>query len=148
MPWFNANGQKCPETVKVVDDKGREGWSFNPSANAEWREQNGYIYDHDPRPAPPAPAAPDTSAFDTACAKFREICAAIGEAIGDPDFKGGFDEMEKLQRAPVFGTIEGLQLAQAWNAANELCKYEGHKLGLEQPEWWYECWRQVEEAEV
>ena len=93
---------------------------------------------------PPPPA--DRTAFDAACAKFREICATIGEAIGEAGFKGGFDEMVVFQQSEIYGTTAGLQLAVAWQACNELCKYEGHKLGFDQPGWWYECWRQVEEA--
>ena len=65
----------------------------------------------------------------------------IGNAIGDDNFRGGFDEMAIFQQSSAVDSLSGIQLAVAWSAANELCKYEGHKLGLEQPEWWYECWR-------
>ena len=50
--WYNINGQKALDAIPVTDAQGRRGWSFNPAADAEWREANGYIYDHDPRPAP------------------------------------------------------------------------------------------------
>ena len=54
--WYNSKGEKAPDAIPVVDEHGRRGWSFNPAADAEWREANGYTYDHDPRPAPePAP---------------------------------------------------------------------------------------------
>ena len=107
------------------------------------------------RVEPSAPEPEDESepvgrtAFEAACAQFRAVCAQIGEAIGDGDFKGGFDEMIKLQQAPIYNTIQGLQMANAWSALNELCKYEGAKIGLGQPEWWRDCWRQIDaEAEA
>jgi hypothetical protein len=94
--------------------------------------------------APPAPEPPDMSEFSNACAQFRAVCAQIEQAAELPGFKGGFDEMTVFQQSPVYSTIPGLQLAMAWSAANELCKYEGEKVGFGQPKWWYECWRQVE----
>ena len=36
----------------------------------------------------------------------------------------------------------------AWSAANELCKYEGSKIGLGQPDWWYDCWRGTADQSV
>ena len=50
--WYNSKGEKAPEAIPVTDEQGRRGWSLNPAADAAWREANGYIYDHDPRPAP------------------------------------------------------------------------------------------------
>lgn len=85
-------------------------------------------------------AGPDRTSFNTACAAFRQVCAGIGAAIGVSDFKGGFDEMAVFAASEAYGTIAGLQLANQWMAANELCKYEGGKIGLGQPEWWYTCW--------
>jgi len=143
MAWYNARGEELAATVPVKDESGNiVGWKFNPGADAEWREANGYIYDHNPLPPPPPPppAPVDRTAFDAACEQFRAVCGQIAEAIGDPSFRGGFDEMYKLRESAIFGTIEGLQLADAWNGVNELCKYEGHKIGLEQPKWWYDCW--------
>lgn len=52
MAWYNANGEKAPDAVPVTDEKGRQGWRFNPATDPAWREANGYIYDHDPRPEP------------------------------------------------------------------------------------------------
>ena len=52
MSWYNINGEKAPDAIPVTDEKGRKGWSFNPAADPAWREANGYVFDHDPRPAP------------------------------------------------------------------------------------------------
>lgn len=109
---------------------------FNPSVNE--LKAAGYIWEEPVQAAPP-----DTTAFDGACAKFRAICAQIGTAIGVEDFRGGFDEMTVFQESSAYNTMPGLQLAIAWSAANELCVYEGAKLGLGQPEWWYTCWEQA-----
>ncbi|MBQ9501869.1 MAG: hypothetical protein IJU70_06910 [Lentisphaeria bacterium] len=89
--------------------------------------------------AHPAPK-PDTSAFDAACQQFRAVCGRIAAAANLPDFRGGFDEMADFAASPVYQTVQGLALALEWSAANELCKYEGAKLGLGQPQWWYQCW--------
>ena len=93
---------------------------------------------------PPAPQPPDMTAFNAACEQFRTVCAQIAQAADLEGFKGGFDEMVEFQQAPIYATIPGLQLAVAWSAANELCKYAADQVGLGQPEWWYDCWRQVE----
>ena len=117
---------------------------LNPSA--EQFTSAGYS-EYVPPPPPPA-VEPDTTAFDAACAQFRQICGEIGSAAEIENFRGGFDEMAAFQRSAVYGTLQGLQLAMAWSAANELCKYEGSKLGFGQPDWWYRCWEATEEPEV
>ena len=46
MAWYNANGQKAPDTFPVKNEEGKIiGWIFNPSNDPQWREDNGYIYD-------------------------------------------------------------------------------------------------------
>lgn len=139
--WYNAQGDPAPESIQIVSGT-VSWWQSDPASIASWREQHGYIYSE--RPLPPPPPAPDTTDFDAACAQFRDICYIIRQAIGDPDFRGGFEEMIKLQQAPIYNTIEGLQLANAWSALNDLCTYEGKKIGLGQPEWWHTCWEQEE----
>jgi len=109
---------------------------LNPSA--EQFTSAGYTEFTHPAPEPAPP--PDSLAFDAACAKFRQLCAKNGAAAGIENFRGGFDEMAAFQASTVYGTVAGLQLAVAWSAVNELCKYEGSKLGYGQPDWWYRCW--------
>ena len=82
----------------------------------------------------------DTTDFDNACQVFRQICSQIGTLIGDENFKGGYDDMMTFYNHPSYRTSEGLQLAMAWSGCNDLCKYEGNKIGLGSPEWWYKCW--------
>lgn len=91
-------------------------------------------------PVPPAPPA-DRTDFDNACSLFRSVCAQIGAMLGVEDFRGGFEEMTAFQQSESFRTLEGLHIAIEWSAANELCKYEGAKIGLGQPQWWHECWK-------
>ena len=114
------------ETGRTVDTLGPipEGWSTERP------------------PEPPAPE-PDRTDFDASCATFRAVCAQIGQAIGVPDFRGGFDEMAAFSAHPVSDTLEGVKLAVMWSAANDLCTYEGRKIGLGQPAWWYECWKEA-----
>ena len=87
---------------------------------------------------------PDRADFDAACLAFRVICHQIGAAIGVDDFRGGFDEMSAFSAHPVSDTLAGVKLAVAWSAAKELCVYEGRKIGLGQPDWWYDCWKDTE----
>lgn len=49
--------------------------------------------------------------------------------------------MVMFQQTDFYKTLQGLQLAIAWSAANELCIYEGKKIGYNQPDWWYRCWQ-------
>ena len=84
----------------------------------------------------------DTTAFDAACEQFRYVCEQIRQFIGAESFMGGFDEYA------IFITSEAAQndkataslLVNMWSGCNELCKYEGQKIGYGQPEWWYRCW--------
>lgn len=79
--------------------------------------------------------------FETACENFRQICYQIGQAIGNPDFKGGFDEMLEFQNSDVANTQLGLLLAMKWSAADKLCTYiADRKLKIGQPAWWKQCW--------
>ena len=95
---------------------------------------------------PTIPEQPDLSAekaeFDAACVKFREICSAIGALIGNPDFKGGFDEMAEFEASEAAATETGIALSIKWIAADKLCTYLASKLGVGQPEWWYQCWEE------
>ena len=110
------------------------GWRiFNPT-DAQMREA-GYEWVE-----PPAPEPPDMTDFNAACASFRQVCSEIGTLIGDPDFKGGFDEMAKFQASEAATSTAGIELAIRWMAADKLCTYEGGKVGFGQPEWWYKCW--------
>lgn len=92
-------------------------------------------------PEPPEPVK-DTSAFDAACEQFKTVCGQIGTAIGDADFKGGFDEYAAFIQSSFAQANPGpaALLASMWSGANEYAKYEGAKLGYGQPAWWYKCW--------
>lgn len=88
----------------------------------------------------PEPPGPDTSAFDAACAEFRAVCGEICALIGAVDFHGGFEEMDSFQASGAATTAAGMALAIRWIAADKRATYEGAKLGLGQPAWWYHCW--------
>ena len=78
--------------------------------------------------------------FEAACADFRAICAAIGELIGQPEFRGGFDEMSAFEASAAAQSETGVQLAIKWIAADKLCTYLAAKIGIGQPDWWKKCW--------
>ena len=82
----------------------------------------------------------NTEDFDNACMQFRQVCNQIKQLLGLQEFKGGFDQMAIFQASEKANTIEGIGLAMKWSALNQLCKYQGNKLGYGQPQWWYKCW--------
>ena len=86
----------------------------------------------------------ETSDFDNACLRFRQICSEIGLLIGDENFKGGYDDMLTLYNHDAYKTDKGVQLAIAWSGCNELCKYEANNIGLGSPDWWFRCWSNVD----
>jgi hypothetical protein len=92
----------------------------------------GGIIEDDGQPTP----------FEVACTQFRTVCAMMGEFLHQPDFKGGFDEYINFATSPEYAAnpVMGNSLAIQWSGTNEYCKYEGSKIGLGQPEWWYVCW--------
>ena len=108
-----------------------ENGSISPMTEQRFKDLGGTIED-DGQPSP----------FESACAQFRTLCARIGEFIGDPEFKGGFDEYTEFATSEAYqqNPVQGNALAIQWSALNELCKYEGQKEGYGQPDWWYRCW--------
>ena len=140
--WYKEeNGKLIPPPANYPTQDGTIcNFPANPGAMARfgWRDWTDEEIEawHEAHPAP----KPDTSSFDAACAQFRTVCGQIAAAANLPGFKGGFDAMAGFSASVVYATVQGLVLAMAWSAANELCKYEGAKLGFGQPEWWYKCW--------
>ena len=154
MSWYNKNGDRAPEAIKVTIN-GKTGWLMNPSASESWRTENGYTFEERPVQEPTAAEieAAEREAqkqeqalaeFRNACVQFRFVCNKIGAAINKPNFRGGFDEMPAFQQSEVYGTVAGLCLAMAWDGADKLCTYLGSKIGLGQPQWWYVCWEEAD----
>ena len=85
----------------------------------------------------------DDTQFKKACQQFVLVCKQIGQFIGDQNFKGGFDQYDKFinSTASMLNPSKASLLASMWSGTNEYCKYEGQKIGLKQPDWWYQCWR-------
>ena len=88
------------------------------------------------------PDADILAELNAAYIDFRNICGAIGMLIGDPNFTGGFDEMKGFSENPASQTAEGIALSIKWIAADKICTYLASKLGIGQPDWWYQCWEQ------
>ena len=129
----------------VLDDKGnRIGREFDMREVPVMKDKS-YIsvlsWDFVKKPVVVEPKVDDTD-FKTACALFRNVCFQIGEFIGDPNFKGGFDDYARFigSASSKQSKASASLLASMWNGANEYAKYEGSKLGYGQPEWWYKCW--------
>jgi len=123
-PVFNTH-------FEAVDYANAHGLIVEKAENRRWKCA-------EPPPVPEEPI--DRTDFDAACTMFRAVCTDIGALLGVEDFRGGFDEMQAFQSSESFNTMPGMRLAIEWSAANELCKYEGAKIGLGQPQWWHECW--------
>ena len=112
---------------------------FNP--NEKVLKEAGYVWEEPAVIEPPDMSAMQAE-FDTACEKFREICREIGTLIGNADFKGGFDEMAEFETSEAAASEAGIALSVKWIAADKLCTYLAGKLGIGQPEWWYQCWEE------
>ena len=133
--YFDTNGhefQTPPDPFHGRSPMHNSDGSYNDDA---FREMGGTIED-DGQPSP----------FEAACTQFRTLCAQIGAFIGDPDFKGGFDEYTEFATSKAYkeNPVQGNALAIQWSALNELCKYEGAKEDYGQPDWWYKCWELAE----
>ena len=111
------------------------GASYSPVSEALFEELGGVIEDDG-----------EPTTFEVACSQFRQVCKAMGEFLGEPDFKGGFDEYTNFATSQAYkeNPVLGNSLAIQWAGTNEFCKYEGSKIGLGQPEWWKRCWEMVE----
>lgn len=117
--------------IKLPDPLKTAGGDVSPMTEKRFVQLGGKIHD-DGLPSP----------FESACARFRTLCATIGKFIDNPDFKGGFDEYAEFATSEAYAQnpVQGNALAIQWSALNELCKYEGAKAGYGQPDWWYKCW--------
>ena len=82
----------------IVDDRA----IYNPTP--EELTAAGYSIYVPPAPEPePEPEPIDRTAFDSACQQFRAVCAQIGVAIGNENFRGGFDEMDATRSPAGYG---------------------------------------------
>jgi hypothetical protein len=132
MKTYTFDGKtydKLPDPLKT------EAGEVSPMSEKLFKQLGGVVHD-DGQPSP----------FEAACAQFRTLCSDIGTFIGDPEFKGGFDEYTEFATSEAYqqNPVQGNALAIRWSALNELCKYEGAKIGLGQPNWWYCCWELAE----
>lgn len=119
----------------------------NCHVNEQWLTDNGFtqwtdqqIVDWNTEHYPNTEL--DTTDFDQACSYFRQICGEIGTLMGDPNFKGGYDDMPIFYAHDSYKTEKGVQLAVAWAGCDLFCNHEANKIGLTSPDWWYRCWEQ------
>lgn len=141
MKWLKLENDKL-KSPPVYD---KETGMSNCHVNTEWLISHGYTQwtedqERDWYESKYPSTIKNTTAFDTACEYFRQICGEIGFMIGDDNFKGGYDDMPIFYAHESYKTDRGMQLAIAWSGCNDLCKYEASKLGIGSPEWWYRCW--------
>ena len=124
MKTFTIDGQ----TFKSLPDPFQ---NMSPMTEELFEALGGTITD-DGEPTP----------FEAACTMFRTLCGQIATFIGKPDFHGGFEEYTDFAMSDAYeqNPVLGNSLAIQWSALNELCKYEGSKIGLGQPAWFYACW--------
>lgn len=112
------------------------GDSYSPVTEALFEGLGGVIEDDG-----------EPTTFEVACSQFRQVCKAMGEFLGEPNFKGGFDEYTNFATSQAYkdNPVLGNSLAIQWAGTNEFCKYEGSKIGLGQPEWFYKCWEMAQD---
>lgn len=135
------------ENNEVIYPPKNDGNHFNVDKNPQWLAEHGFSMMSDEELSQYAVTDEiDTTAFQNACAQFKSVCRQIGEAIGVSNFTGGFDEYATFINSDYAkeNPAQASLLASMWSGANEYAKYEGAKIGLGQPEWWYRCWEQEE----
>lgn len=82
--------------------------------------------------------------LNAACDNFVAVCNDIGTFIGDPNFTGGIDEIDKLYQSEAAqqDLNQALLLAARWEGADKQCNHWASKedVGLASPAWWWYCW--------
>ena len=93
--------------------------------------------------------------MDAACDVFVAISLDIGDFIGDPDFRGGIDEIDKLYQSEAAqqNPEQALILAARWLAADKAPNHWASKddVNLASPACWWYCWERYanqQEAEA
>ena len=116
---------------------------FNPTD--EQYLQAGYINVTPPPPEPDLDYERRRQEYLAACAQFRTVCGMIQEFAGLDNFTGGFDEAMEFIQSETFmaNLVQGTYLFSLWQGADKAATYAADKIGLGQPEWWYDCWAQV-----
>ena len=124
-----------------IDDKGNRYKKLvdpfrgcSPMTDERWVDMGGTIEENED-------LTPEQE-FEQAAAQFRQVCAAIGLFIGNPNFHGGFGEYLTFAQSDAYqaNPVQGNALAIQWSATNEAGKYFGSKIGLGQPQWYYKAW--------
>ena len=106
----------------------------------------GYTPYEPPAPEPDPDYERRYQEYLTACAQFRTVCGLIKTFAGLDEFTGGFDEAMEFVQGEAFmaNMVQGNYLFSLWQGADKAATYAASKIGIGQPEWWYDCWRQVE----
>ena len=82
--------------------------------------------------------------MDAACDTFVAVSNDIGDFIGDPDFQGGIDEIDKLYQSEAAqqNPEQALILAARWLAADKALNHWASKddVNLASPACWWYCW--------
>ena len=145
--WVDKDGNIAGSSIIVnIAGEGEEPRLlrvFNPTA--EQYIQAGYHWEDPPEPTPDPEYERRYQEYLVACGQFRTVCGMIKEFAGLDKFTGGFDEaMDFIQSAPFMANIvQGTYLFSLWQGADKAATYAADKIGLGQPEWWYDCWEQV-----
>lgn len=83
----------------------------------------------------------DRTKFESVCEGFRSVCKSIGQELNVPDFHGSFDEIVAVKKDnPLVTTPTVIGLFETLRAYDDICKYEGEKLGYRGSEWFKACW--------
>lgn len=135
MKIYTKNGKTwkgAPPNPLTLDD----GTFISPVSDADFVAAGGEITENgEPTHMEELLAAEET---------FRQVCAAIGEFIDDPTFRGGINDMSELaeSEAAQENPVQALMLSERWNGADKACNHFASKsdVNLQSPKWWYHCW--------
>lgn len=134
MKRFTFNGETTDHLPRILNLPG--GGQVSPVTEALFLALGGTI-EEDDEPT-------HMELMDAACDNFVEVSLDIGDFIGDSDFRGGIDEIDKLYQSEAAQQYpeQALILAARWLAADKALNHWASKddVNLASPACWWYCW--------
>ena len=134
MKLFTFNGETTDRLPGILRLPG--GTCISPVSEATFIEYGGTISEDD--------EPTHMELMDAACDNFVAVSLDIGTFIGDTDFRGGIDEIDKLYQSEAAQQYpeQALILAARWLAADKALNHWASKddVNLASPACWWYCW--------
>lgn len=130
--WYqNKTYDKIPDPLPIP------GGQISPVREADFIRYGGEII---------VVITPLELEFLEACKGFRAICYRVRPIVGDPNWKGGIEEIRETLKDPRVVSHPDFQfISTMLTWYDKECTYLGGKIGLGQPAWFHECWKHADE---